>query len=90
MSYAIITNTPGYMPDSDDLNEYETRAEAVAARRDEILSTIDDMAETYGVDHPIIHEWFDAYFYNYEWDVIVLPRTDSLFDLGICLEIVEI
>lgn len=86
-TYVLIANTPGYAPDSEPI-QFDTRDEAVAARRDEMIYVADQLADTYGEFHEIVAQWLDNL--DSPDDAIYLPMSDSPHDLGICFEIVTV
>lgn len=85
--YVLIANVPGYLPESEPI-QFDTRDEAVAARRDEMIYGADQLADAYGEFHPIIATWLDNL--DSPDDAIYLPMSDSPHDLGICFEIVAV
>ena len=86
--HLLIANVPGYLSNSGEPVEFDSREDAVAARRDEMLYGADQLADTYGEFHPIIAKWLDNL--DSTDDAIYLPMSDSDHDLGICFEVVPV
>jgi len=84
MIHVLTVNTPGYMPDSEPM-EFDSRGEALAARRDEMIYGVDQLADTYGEFHPIVSQWLDSL--DSHDDAVHLPMSDSAHDLGVVFEI---
>jgi hypothetical protein len=87
-AYVLVANVPGYVPETDPI-QFDSREEALAARRDEIIYGADHLADTYGEFHDILIPWLEAAD-NTDDDTIYLPMSDSPHDLGICFEIVAV
>ena len=85
--HLLIANVPGYLPNTEPV-QFDSRDEAVAARRDEMIHGADQLADTFGEFHPIIAEWVDSF--DSDDDAIYLPMSDSEHDLGVCFEIVPV
>lgn len=90
MTFTAIINTPGYLPDSDDVPVFDTPGEAWAYLADERREAED--AFTFARDYSDTVNTLDAYATaNHGEDVVYgpTPGYDGDHDLGIAYSVQE-
>lgn len=78
MTYVVIENTPGYLPENDDPPIVETLEEGIECMNEEVSRYIDFLEES---ETPFTESRDERSVY--------ITRTDSPHDLGRWFEVVE-